>query len=327
MMLQLADRLLKASRGVIEDILVQVDKFYYLVGFVVLDMRQPVFNIYQAFIILGWPFLATSNALINFQSGVLKLTFRNMTLEMNMFNAHKTPIGCDDLKLLSAFGFDSAFESESPEKPEVFDEKVPLIRELLESEGQSIEIDVIPIRDAQWRLNPIMTEVVKKEVLKMLDTDIIYPITEMPCALWFDDIVNYLVTDRMPEHGVTQDKRLRKLQVCELQESKREVYDKARLVKKRMKLVHDNKIKDKHLFSSQQVLLYDSRLHMFPRNLKSRWGDPHIVKHVHPHGAVDIVDLKNSNNFTVNGQRFKPFMTPFNPNEEVLLLQDPKGVF
>ena len=43
-------------------------------------------------IILGRPFLATSNAIINCQNGVMLLTFGNMTLELNIFhlsNKHK----------------------------------------------------------------------------------------------------------------------------------------------------------------------------------------------------------------------------------------------
>ena len=35
--LSLADKSVKISRGIIEDVLVQIDKFYYLVDFVVLD--------------------------------------------------------------------------------------------------------------------------------------------------------------------------------------------------------------------------------------------------------------------------------------------------
>ncbi|XP_057948211.1 uncharacterized protein LOC131143864 [Malania oleifera] len=206
-----------------------------------------------------------------------------------------------------------------------------------------------------------MTEVVKKEVLKVLDANIIYPITNMSHSPWFDDIVSYLIIERTLEHGVTQDmckffaeikiilektvfpnrkdwleklinflldnaKGLRKLQVCELKESKREVYDKAYLATKQMKLLHDNKIKDKQLFPNQQVLFYDSRLHLFPGKLKSRWGDSYIFKHVHPHSAVEIVDPKNDNDFTVNGQWLKPFLTSFDPNEDVLLLQDPRGL-
>ena len=37
-------------------------------------------------IILGRPFLATANAIINCWNGVMQLTFGNMTLELNIFH-------------------------------------------------------------------------------------------------------------------------------------------------------------------------------------------------------------------------------------------------
>ena len=37
-------------------------------------------------IILGRPFLATLNTIINCQNGVIQLTFGNMTLELNIFH-------------------------------------------------------------------------------------------------------------------------------------------------------------------------------------------------------------------------------------------------
>ena len=40
-------------------------------------------------IILRRPFLATSNAIINCRNGVMQLTFRNMTLELNIFHLSK----------------------------------------------------------------------------------------------------------------------------------------------------------------------------------------------------------------------------------------------
>jgi hypothetical protein len=49
-------------------------------------------------IILGCPFLATSNALINCRNGVMKLSFGNMTLEMNVFNIYKQPKDDNDLQ-------------------------------------------------------------------------------------------------------------------------------------------------------------------------------------------------------------------------------------
>uniref|UniRef100_A0A2N9I9L5 Reverse transcriptase/retrotransposon-derived protein RNase H-like domain-containing protein n=1 Tax=Fagus sylvatica TaxID=28930 RepID=A0A2N9I9L5_FAGSY len=93
--LQLADRSVKTPRGIVEDVLVQIDKFYFPVDFIVLD-THPVSNVgIQIPIILGRPFLATSNALINCRNGVMKLSFGNMTLEVNIFNICKQP-GDDD---------------------------------------------------------------------------------------------------------------------------------------------------------------------------------------------------------------------------------------
>ena len=90
--LSLADRSVKIPKGIVEDVLVKVDKFYYLVNFVVLD-TEPIENgPNHVPIILGRPFLATANAIINFRNGVMQLTFGNMTLELNIFhlsNKHK----------------------------------------------------------------------------------------------------------------------------------------------------------------------------------------------------------------------------------------------
>jgi hypothetical protein len=69
--LLLVDRSVKVPRGIVEVVLVQVDKFIYHVDFIVLE-TQPL--------ILGRSFLTTSNALINCRNGLMKLSFGNMTL-------------------------------------------------------------------------------------------------------------------------------------------------------------------------------------------------------------------------------------------------------
>jgi hypothetical protein len=86
----LADRSVKVPRGIVEDVFVQVDKFIYPVDFIVLD-TQPVEACNSFPVILGCLFLSTSNALINCRNGLMKLSFRNMTLEMNIFNICKQP--------------------------------------------------------------------------------------------------------------------------------------------------------------------------------------------------------------------------------------------
>jgi hypothetical protein len=67
------------------------------VDFIVLD-TQPVEACNSIPVILGRPFLATSNALINCRNGLMKLSFGNMTLEMNIFNICKQPGDNTDLQ-------------------------------------------------------------------------------------------------------------------------------------------------------------------------------------------------------------------------------------
>ena len=83
---------MKIPKGIVEDVLVKVDKFYYPADFVVLDIEPIASGPNHVPIILGRPFLATANAIINCRNGVMQLTFGNMTLELNIFhltNKHK----------------------------------------------------------------------------------------------------------------------------------------------------------------------------------------------------------------------------------------------
>ena len=87
--LSLEDRSIKMPKGTLEDVLIQVDKLYYPVDFVVLDTKLIVEGANYVSIILGRPLLATSNAIINCRNGVMQLTFENMTLELNIFHLSK----------------------------------------------------------------------------------------------------------------------------------------------------------------------------------------------------------------------------------------------
>ena len=71
--LYVADRYVKIPRGMIEDVQVQVDKFYYPVDFVVLDTDLVAKGTNYIPIILGRPFLATSNVIINCRRYVFHL--------------------------------------------------------------------------------------------------------------------------------------------------------------------------------------------------------------------------------------------------------------
>lgn len=67
--LQLADKSMKQEQGVVENVLVKMGKFFFPADFVILDIEET----YNAYIILGRPFLDTGRALIDVEKGELML--------------------------------------------------------------------------------------------------------------------------------------------------------------------------------------------------------------------------------------------------------------
>ena len=115
--LSLANRYIKIPKGTIEDVLIQVDKFYYPVDFLVLDIEPVAVGANHVPIILGRPFLATSNAIINCRNGVMQLTFGNMTLELNILHLSKRHIqpvedDCEDICIIDTILEEQANEQQ-----------------------------------------------------------------------------------------------------------------------------------------------------------------------------------------------------------------------
>ena len=99
----------------------------------------------------------------------------------------------------------------------------------------------------------------------------------------------------------------RKLQLNELEELRNEAYENARIYKKKTKAFHDKMIRGKTFTIGQKVLLFNSRLRLFPGKLRSKWIGPFVVTNVFPHGAVQVQSLRNGVEFKVNGHRLKPY--------------------
>ncbi|XP_030508927.2 uncharacterized protein LOC115723579 [Cannabis sativa] len=99
----------------------------------------------------------------------------------------------------------------------------------------------------------------------------------------------------------------RMLQLHELEEIRNEAYESSRIYKEKTKAFHDKNIHRKNFVEGQKVLMYHSRLKLFPGKLKSRWIGPFVVTKVFPHGAVEVVSPTTGKAFKVNGQKLKPY--------------------
>lgn len=96
---------------------------------------------------------------------------------------------------------------------------------------------------------------------------------------------------------------LRLLKLNELEELRFNAYESSRLYKENAKRWHDKKILHREFKEGDKVLLFNSRLRLFPGKLKSKWSGPFEVVKVMPYGSVEIKGP--TGNFQVNGQRLK----------------------
>ena len=85
MALQLADRTIKNPYGIIEDVLVKVDKFLFPSDFVVMDMDEDN----EVTLILGRPFVKTTRVVIDVDDEKLSVRVQDDEVQFNVFKAMK----------------------------------------------------------------------------------------------------------------------------------------------------------------------------------------------------------------------------------------------
>jgi len=98
----------------VEDVLIKVGELIYPMDFVVIEIEKVSNAANQVPVILGRPFLTTSNALINCMNGMMRVSSGNMTLELNIFKMQRQPSSFDDIEFpiingVNDFVFDNGF--------------------------------------------------------------------------------------------------------------------------------------------------------------------------------------------------------------------------
>ena len=100
------------------------------------------------------------------------------------------------------------------------------------------------------------------------------------------------------------------LDLNEVEEMRNETYISSKFSKDKLKRWHDQIVIRKKFQKEQKVLLYDSKLHIFSRKLKSRSNGPYLVQKVHSNGVIEISNSNSGCAFRVNRHWLKPYMEP-----------------
>ncbi|CAN6566448.1 unnamed protein product [Malus baccata var. baccata] len=236
--IQLADCSNRYPKGLLEDVLVQVNELIFPANFFVLEMEHDPMPTALPFI-LGRPFLRTARTKIDVYDGTLTMEIDGENVKFKIFNAMRYPselesclsidvfdyfvqdcfnegVGQDNLEKALVhsithgnFNYSehikeeliqtvASLESLLPIREEgdklirvLKDHKTAIAWSIADIKGINpatcmhrilLEEGAKPIREAQRRLNPLMMEVVKKEVIKLLDVGIIYPISDSKLA-------------------------------------------------------------------------------------------------------------------------------------------------
>ncbi|GJR68133.1 reverse transcriptase domain-containing protein [Tanacetum coccineum] len=221
MSLELADRSIQYPRGIAKNVLIKIDKFVLPIDFVILDMQEDS----KIPIILGRPFLATTQAMIDVFNKNITLRVGNEEVIFDVAQSIKRPpaednecYGIDFLntaihskaqELLEDDQLDSFLVSNLEESINLSDLEscdkteyitpIRRIEEVLEKRKGAIawkmsdikgisssfcthkilmEESFKPAIQPQRRLNLKVPDMVKNEIVKLLDSGLIYPISD-----------------------------------------------------------------------------------------------------------------------------------------------------
>ncbi|XP_076888742.1 uncharacterized protein LOC143539276 [Bidens hawaiensis] len=211
----LADLCHKLPRGIVRDVIVKVEEFYYPVGLLVLDYSS-IDPTQQQNVILGRPFLNTAHAIIDCRFGTVDMAFGNRKMRLNVFTnvsnslaskecshlcigvggkearrngiaRRKTTVDSsgETLLVIIASNLNKAQEEGLLEVLKAHKAAIGWTIANLKGIRPSIVMhkiiatdDAKPTRETQRRLNPNLREVVKKELIKWFNVGIIYPISD-----------------------------------------------------------------------------------------------------------------------------------------------------
>jgi hypothetical protein len=250
----------------------------------------------------------------------LKLSFGNMTVELNIFNTCnqlKDEEDMHDIKLIETLDsydknseisctnslFEFAQEMEvsngKEQKEELPNHEIELLEtsdeeDILELEPPTVEFNSIDIEPKET-----FPEVTPSKLDSLQAGKSFHVLRKHKSA------INKL-SRAIKRFNSKSDKARskRKLQLKQWKENWHDSYEDSKIYRQRM-------------------LFHDSKFHLLPKKLRSRGTRHFIVKTIYPHGEIRIENQKNGRPFKVDWKYLKPFLENFISEGESTPPKDP----
>ncbi|GKB53436.1 hypothetical protein Tco_0904189 [Tanacetum coccineum] len=164
-----------------------------------------------------------------------------------------------------------------------------------------MEDDYKPTVQSQRRVNPKIQEVIKKEVLKLLDAVLRHEVEA------FSSLYIMLARTMTEAQILLTTGKGKWLEV-------EKVTIEASPNQRSKNLIFNVEIVSR--YDSDRVLLFNSCLKIFSGKLKTRWSGPFTITKVFPYGTIEL-SQPDGPNFKVNGHRVKHYFGGDLPPKEV----------
>ncbi|GKE66071.1 aspartic peptidase, partial [Tanacetum coccineum] len=194
MCIELANKSTQYPRGIAENVIIKIDKFVCHVDFVALDMEDD----FRVLIILGRSFLATAHAMIDEtlpKDQLDSFLFEPIkdcqpSKDINLWE-DESEIAMDEEKLRNSLDSSTTpglFSDLDDLEPDDFKNPTLFAASTTDEEKQILKLKELPSHleyafldvQPQRRLNPKVQDVVKAEIVKLLDPGLIYAISDSP---------------------------------------------------------------------------------------------------------------------------------------------------
>ncbi|KAH9716919.1 hypothetical protein KPL71_021635 [Citrus sinensis] len=312
--IQLADRSNAYSKGVMEDVLVQVNELVFPADFYILEMEDEL-SPNPTPILLGRPFLKTARTKIDVHDGTLTMEFDGEVIRFNIFEAMRYPsdvhsvFAMDDINTLVQDFFElsgnDSFEIAISKNLTKDDSKkhanlIKLDDEV--EEAMAILDGAVTLRTNGYNVSYLELPLLNEKLLPSIVQAPTLELKPLPEHLQYiclgeNETLPVIIAKTLTP--VQQEKLIRVLRdhktaigwtIADIKGISHSMCMHRILLEEKTKAFHDKQILRKNFEVGQKVLLFHSRLKLFP---------------------VEIRSLKTGKAFKVNGHRLKPYYENF----------------